>query len=79
MYLSSYTDALKKLGCEWYEIKVSRKGINPFEDFKLFLQILFLYLKIKPVAAFHFTVKNNIYGSFAAFFASEIIASITGL
>tara|TARA_B100000575_G_scaffold294212_1_gene308700 strand:+ start:634 stop:1764 length:1131 start_codon:yes stop_codon:yes gene_type:complete len=76
----SYTDALKKLGCEWYEIKVSRKGINPFEDFKLFLQILFLYLKIKPVAAFHFTVKNNIYGSFAAFFARvPAINNITGL
>ncbi len=76
----SHTDALKKLGCEWHEIKVSRKGINPFEDFKLFLQILSLYLRIKPMAAFHFTVKNNIYGSFAAFFARvPAINNITGL
>ncbi len=76
----SHTDALKKLGCEWHEIKVSRKGINPFEDFKLFLQILSLYLKIKPTATFHFTVKNNIYGSFAAFFARvPAINNITGL
>ena len=75
-----HTELLKSLGCEWKEIKVSRKGLNPLEDLRLFFQIFYIYLSIKPVAAFHFTVKNNIYGSFAAFLTQvPAINNITGL
>ena len=78
--IDDYTEPLKKLGCEWKEIKISRKGMNPFEDFRLLIQMFFIYFQIKPVAAFHFTVKNNIYGSFAAFLARvPAINNITGL
>jgi len=76
----NFTDHLINLGCEWKEIKVSRKGLNPLQDLSLFFKIYITYLKLKPVAAFHFTVKNNIYGSFAAFLARvPAINNITGL
>ncbi len=71
---------LENLGAEWIDIKLNSNGINPISDviflFKLFNQ----YKKIKPVAVFNFTIKNNIYGAIAGYFAGiKTFSNITGL
>lgn len=75
-----YSKRLQALGCEWMELKVDNKGKNPFKDLSLFVRYLLIYGKVKPFIAFHFTVKNNIYGTLAAFlFNIPVINNITGL
>jgi glycosyltransferase involved in cell wall biosynthesis len=61
-----YTNHLIRLGCKHHPINFSSKTINPISEFILVIKFFFAYLKIKPIAAFHFTVKNNIYGTIAA-------------
>lgn len=47
---------------------LNRKGKNFYQDFLLFIELIFIYKKYKPDLVFHYTIKPNIYGSFAAFF-----------
>ncbi|MEZ2894020.1 glycosyltransferase family 4 protein [Providencia rettgeri] len=62
----NYTHKLvDELGCQWFEIKMDNKGMNPIKDFILLFHLIRLYKKVKPIAAFNFTVKNNIYGTWA--------------
>ena len=60
--------------------RLSRKGKNPVEDFLLFGQLLKMYRKIKPDMILHYTIKPNIYGSFASHLCRiPTISFITGL
>lgn len=54
------------LDIKFIPIKISRGGMNPFHDLALFFRILQIYKKEKPDYVFNYTVKPNIYGSFAA-------------
>ena len=75
-----HTNNLINLGCEWFNLKMNNKGSNPFSDIKIIFRLLFLYIKFKPVASFHFTIKNNIYGTWAAFISNTpAINNISGL
>ena len=68
------------LGCEYYDLEMQNKGTNPFKDIKTFLKLLFIYLKLKPFAAFHFTVKNNIFGTWAGLISNTpSINNVSGL
>ncbi len=55
-----------ELGCEWRVLSMNNKGSNPFEDAGLLLQFLRYYREFRPFAALHFTIKNNVYGTWAA-------------
>ena len=78
--LDEYSNELKDLGCEYYDLEMQNKGTNPFKDIKTFLKLLFIYIKLKPFAAFHFTIKNNIYGTLAAFLSrTPAINNVSGL
>lgn len=60
--------------------KLERDGVNPFTDFRLFLELRSIYKKINPDMILHFTNKPNIYGTFAAKSLNiKSIAIITGL
>lgn len=60
--------------------KLSRKGKNPFHDIRLFWILVKMYRKIKPDFILHYTIKPNIYGSFAARVCRIPTASVvTGL
>jgi glycosyltransferase involved in cell wall biosynthesis len=61
-----YTEHLKGLGYIYYDIALDNKGSSPFRDFIFFKSLLRLYRKIKPDVILHYTIKPNIYGSFAA-------------
>lgn len=54
------------LGCEWLPLVMNNKGSNPFKDAGLVFQFWRYYRRLKPVAALHFTIKNNVYGTWAA-------------
>ncbi|MCK9503426.1 MAG: glycosyltransferase family 4 protein [Porticoccaceae bacterium] len=55
-----------ELGCQWLPLTMDNKGSNPLRDAFLFRQFIRCYKKLRPIAAFHFTIKNNIYGTWAA-------------
>lgn len=54
------------LGCEWLPLVMDNYGSNPFRDAGLVSQFWRYYRALKPVVALHFTVKNNVYGTWAA-------------
>jgi len=75
-----FSSKLESLGCEWMSIEMDNRGTNLFKDLFIFLSLFSLYKKLKPVAAFHFTIKNNIYGTWAASLLKiPSINNITGL
>ncbi|GAL37551.1 UDP-N-acetylgalactosaminyltransferase [Vibrio maritimus] len=71
---------VEELGCRWCNLKLDNKGSNPFVDLLLFFRLLRFYKKEKPFVSFNFTVKNNIYGTWAARFSrSKVINNVSGL
>ena len=76
-----YSLKLQGLGCEWVSIKINNKGMNPLQDFYLFISLLNNYKRFKPTAVFHFTLKLNIYGTWASCLLANTysINNISGL
>jgi glycosyltransferase involved in cell wall biosynthesis len=75
-----YSDRLEQLGCEWYPLSMDNGGSNPVRDAALLLQLSRYYRRIRPAAALHFTVKNNVYGTWAArLFGVPAINNVSGL
>lgn len=75
-----FTEKIQSLGCRFFDIKLAAKGINPIEDILLTIRFWLLFLRLKPSFIFFYTIKPNIYGSIAAFFAAvPAIAVTTGL
>lgn len=73
-------EELSELGCKCIETKISRRGVNPFEDFKLFLHYSKLLKKIKPDVVLCYTIKPNIYGGLACQSKRiPYVVNITGL
>ena len=73
-------DELKNLGCEHYDVELSRHGINPLKEITLLKTYKSLIKNTKPDIVFTFTIKPNIYGSIAARkFNVPCVANITGL
>jgi glycosyltransferase involved in cell wall biosynthesis len=57
-----------------------RDSVNPFRDFRLWLELINLYRKHKPDLILHYTVKPNIYGGLAArLLRITSVGVITGL
>jgi glycosyltransferase involved in cell wall biosynthesis len=57
---------MEDLGCKWLPLIMNSKGSNPLKDAGLVFQFWRYYRRLKPVAALHFTIKNNVYGTWAA-------------
>ena len=75
-----YTQQLKNLGCLYAPLYMDNKGINPIKDAYLLFQFIRNYLLYKPDAIFHFTIKNNIYGTWAAkLLGVPVVNNISGL
>jgi glycosyltransferase involved in cell wall biosynthesis len=56
----------QEFGCQWQELAIDNLGSNPLKDIGLVLRFWQLYRQLKPLIAFHFTIKNNVYGTWAA-------------
>ena len=75
-----YTNFLIKMGCKYIEINISDRKINIFNDIYLFIKYLFYFYRIKPKYLFSYTIKPNIYASFAAsFFNIKVVNTLSGL
>ncbi len=76
----SSTKILNSLNVKYVQVNISRKGLNPLEDFKYMIELIKIYKKEKPDIVLHFTIKPNIYGTIAAKFAGvKSINTINGL
>lgn len=51
---------------KYIPIIVERSGMNPLKDLSYFISLFNIYKKERPDYIFHYTIKPNIYGSFAA-------------
>lgn len=53
----------------YHPVAMSRAGLNPVQDLRLFWQLYRLMKKIKPHKVLSYTIKPIVYGSLAAYFA----------
>ncbi len=71
---------IDELGCEWRPLLMNNQGSNPIKDAYLIYQFWRHYRALKPVAALHFTIKNNVYGTWAArALGVPVINNVSGL
>jgi glycosyltransferase involved in cell wall biosynthesis len=69
-----------ELACDWLPLSMNNKGTNPFREISLVYQFWRYYRILQPAAALHFTVKNNVYGTWAATAAGvPAINNVSGL
>ncbi len=71
---------LLEMGCELFEAKMDRRGVNPITDLSLFLQYKKIIEQLKPDLVITYTIKPNIYGGLACRLKKVPYAvNITGL
>ena len=61
-----YTQLIQEMGCKFVSIPMKTQGKNIFLDAYLLLNYIKIFHREKPDALLTFTIKPNIYGSFAA-------------
>jgi glycosyltransferase involved in cell wall biosynthesis len=73
-------EPLRAMGVTCIDIPIESKGTNPLTDLKTVWMLWRQYRRLKPDLVFHYTIKPNIYGTFAAALAGvKSIAVTTGL
>jgi len=60
-----HEDELTSMGCKMIETKIDRRGVNPASDIRLFLFYLNMFKEEKPDCVITYSIKPNIYASFA--------------
>lgn len=55
-------EQLKGMGCEFIDLPLDRRGMNPITDLKLLLGYFKILKKIKPDIVLSYTIKPNLYG-----------------
>lgn len=71
---------LQEMGCEYVDVEMERRGMNPVKDAALFFRFMSAVKKTKPDLVITYTVKPNIYGGLAAKIKKvPYVANITGL
>ena len=64
--VDDYSARLAELGAEWRELSMDNAGTHPGRDLALVGRFVRHYRALRPTVAFHFTIKNNVYGTWAA-------------
>jgi glycosyltransferase involved in cell wall biosynthesis len=73
-------ELLKEMGCEFIDLPLDRRGMNPITDLKLLLNYHKIIKHIKPDAVLSYTVKPNIYGGIVCRFLNvPFFPNVTGL
>jgi glycosyltransferase involved in cell wall biosynthesis len=62
----TYTHYLTENNIKFEQIRMDSTGTNPIKDFALTIELYRIYKKVKPDIILHFTIKPNIYGTFAS-------------
>lgn len=77
---NEYVPKLIEMGCEFIETNIDRRGTNPINDIKLFLQYKKIIKNIKPNVVLTYTIKPNIYGGLVCRISKvPYLPNITGL
>lgn len=63
---SAAEDRMHELGVERIPVRIERSGLNPVADLKLIGTYRALLKRLRPAAYLGYTIKPNIYGSWAA-------------
>ena len=75
-----YAPRLAGLGCRFIALPMDNKGTNPVLDFLLFMRFLRLFWQERPDVFLGYTIKPNLYGSFAAnVLGIPVVNNIAGL
>jgi len=75
-----YSDKLVDVGCVYHPVKMDSRGVNPIKDFALTIELYKIYKKIQPEVILHYTIKPNIYGTFAASLLNiPVVNNVCGL
>lgn len=73
-------DKLVSIGCRVRHLEMSVKGLNPVQDLALMVRLNRIFRKAEPDVILSFTIKNNVFGAFAAKIAGiPFIPNVTGL
>ncbi|MCM2590889.1 glycosyltransferase family 4 protein [Rossellomorea marisflavi] len=73
-------ELLKEIGCEFINLPLDRRGMNPLNDLKLLFNYYKIIKKIQPKAILSYTVKPNIYGGIISrLFNIPFFPNVTGL
>jgi glycosyltransferase involved in cell wall biosynthesis len=72
---------IKNMGFEFYELKISRNGMNPIFELKLFYQFYRLFLDLKPDILHLITIKPYLYGGIVARILGvpSVVSAVSGL
>jgi glycosyltransferase involved in cell wall biosynthesis len=75
-----YSRYLVQAGCIYHPVKMDSRGANPIKDFGLIIELFMIYRKIRPDFLLHYTIKPNVYGTFAAtLLRIPVINNVCGL
>lgn len=75
-----YVEDLIKLGARHFSFYLNGRSINLFKELFSLLNLVFIYIYLRPHAVMNFTPKMNIYGTFASSIVrSKAINNISGL
>jgi glycosyltransferase involved in cell wall biosynthesis len=75
-----YAEHLSALGCRYVPLLMDNKGTNPARDLLLCVRFWLLLWRERPQVFLGYTVKPNIYGSFAAHIMGiAVVNNIAGL
>jgi len=73
-------ELLKKMGCEFIDLPLDGRGMNPINDFMLILGYYKIISRIKPDVVLSYTIKPNIYGGLVCSFLNiPFFPNVTGL
>jgi glycosyltransferase involved in cell wall biosynthesis len=77
----AYVEKLQAEGFRWIPLWLSRRSVNPSIEVLTVAHLLSIYLREKPVAVHHFTLKCVLYGTLAAKLSGTkaVLNAITGL
>jgi len=77
----NYCSKIMEAGFRWTPLRMSRSGLNLFEEINTIRQLVWIYKDEKPDIVHHFTIKSNFYGAIAAKIANVpyVVNSIAGL
>ncbi|MCC5929578.1 MAG: glycosyltransferase family 4 protein [Cyclobacteriaceae bacterium] len=75
-----YSSKLEELGCTFVPLTMDSRGANPVRDFRLIVEFIKIYKKVRPDLVLHYTIKPNIYGAMAAaYLGIPVINNVSGL
>lgn len=73
-------EALEAAGCGFVHLEMDRMGLNPGRDLALVARFRRHFKDLRPDAVLGFTIKNNLFGAFAArSLGIPFIPNVTGL